>query len=130
MMFAMSSAQSKPKIQRIVWEPESRGSGQTSSQSGLIASGSVQGTVSPLVSDPGLAHSRRGAVARGYHAVSGGQGGYRSGQLRGSPRASVQQGSTPVIMNRQPGAVQPQRFPQVARRARGRGSAGPRGGYY
>lgn len=123
----MSLAQSKPKIQRIVWEPEPRGSGQTSSQSG-----SVQGTVSPLVSDMGLALSRRGAVARGaYHAVSGGQGGYRTGQLRGSPRASVQQGGTPVIMNRQPGAVQPLRHPQVARRARGGrgGGPGPRGYY-
>jgi hypothetical protein len=89
----------------------------------------VQGTVSPLVSD--LGPTRRGAAARGsYHTVSAGQGGYRAGQLRGSPRAAVQQGSSQMMtVHRPPGAVQPQRHPQVARRARGRGGPGPRGYY-
>lgn len=108
-----------------MWEPEPRGSVLTPSQPSSAVSGSVQGTVTPLISAD-LLHARRGAMSRGA-----GQSGYPRGPMRGSPRVSPQQANMSMAsMHRPPGAIQPLRHPQVARRARGRGGPGTRGGYY
>jgi len=75
--------------------------------------------------------ARRGSNPRGaYQAVSGSQSSYRGPQPRASPRMSLQHGSLQMAsLTRQPGVLPPQRSPQVARRARGRGATGPRGYY-
>jgi len=114
------AAQSKPKIQRIVWE-EDRSVGASASQS----SGSVAPQVMPLLP---------GSTEHMHHPGRGG------GQLRGSfsrtpmqgyrsqPRHAARPMMQPAVMRqRAPSGLQVPR--QTARRARGR-SPGPRQQFY
>jgi len=114
------AAQSKPKIQRIVWE-EDRSVGASASQS----SGSVAPQVLPLLpgSTEHMHHpGRGGGQLRGAFSRTPMQG-YRS-----QPRHAARPMMQPAVMRqRAPSGLQVPR--QTARRARGR-SPGPRQQFY
>jgi len=117
------AAQSKPKIQRIVWEEDRNVTASTSPSSGSVA----QGTVHPLL--PGSAehvhHVHRGVgvgQSRGFSRVP-------VQVYRGQPRHAARPMMQPSAMRqRTPGGLQVQR--QVARRARGRSPGGPRQAFF
>jgi len=116
------AAQSKPKIQRIVWEEDRNISASASPSSGSVA----QGMVIPLIpgSTEHMHHAHRGGgQARGFGRAP--TQGYRS-QPRHAARPMMQ--SSVVMRQRTPGGLQVTR--QVARRARGRSPGGPRQTFY
>ena len=115
------AAQSKPKIQRIVWEDD-RNAGVSATQS----SGSMaQGTLIPLIagSTEHLHHVHRGGggQTRGFSRTP--MQVYR-GQQRQAARPMMQQS---VMRQRTPGLPGPR---QVARRARGRSPGAQRQQFY
>jgi len=117
------AAQSKPKIQRIVWEEDRNVTASASPSTGSVA----QGTVVPLLpgSTEHMHHAHRGgSQPRGFSRMP--MPNYRS-QPRHAARPMMQPS---VQRQRTPGGLQVTR--QVARRAsaRGRSPAGQRQQFY
>ena len=118
-IFVSFAAQSKPKIQRIVWEEDRNVTASASPSSGSVA----QGMVIPLL--PGSTehahHVHRGAIASQSRSFSR----VPVQVYRGQPRHAARPMMQPSPMRqRTPGGLQMPR--QVARRARGRSPGGPR----
>jgi len=116
------AAQSKPKIQKIVWEDDRNVSASASPSTGSVA----QGMVIPLIpgSTEHMHHAHRGGgQSRGFGRAP--MQGYRS-----QPRHAARPITQPpvVVRQRTPGGLQVTR--QVARRARGRSPGGPRQAFY
>jgi len=115
------AAQSKPKIQRIVWEEDRNVTASASPSASTVA----QGTVIPLMSGSTehMHHAHRGGgQPRGFSRAP--MQGYRS-QPRHAARPMMQPS---VMRQRTPGGPQVNR--QVARRARGRSPGVPRQQFY
>jgi len=133
------AAQSKPKIQRIVWEDDRNVTASVSPSSGGVV---AQGTVMPLFAGS----TERGEHIGHHHPHRGvGVGQSRSftrasslppGVFRGGP-GSRHAGPRPPMMQPSAGGMR-QRTPgggmlgqrQVARRARGRSPGAPRQQFY
>jgi len=116
------AAQSKPKIQRIVWEEDRNVSPSASQSSGNVA----QGTVIPLL-PASTEHMHQ--VHRGGSQSRGFSRGQIQQAYRGQPRHAARPMIQPsVVRQRTPGGLQVTR--QVARRARGRSPGGPRQQFY
>jgi len=117
MLFA---AQSKPKIQRIVWEDDRNVTASASPSSGNV----VQGTVIPLLpgSSEHMLQAHGSGPSRGFSRPP-------MQVYRGQPRHAARPMMQPSVMRqRAPGGVQANR--QVARRARGRSPGVPRQRFY